>query len=190
MATDADGNFFFDGGSYDPASTDNSAASDGNAGEAAAQSAYQANPQSFTDPSSYAANAIALAGSSGAIDPSGSLASWGSENRDAPTRGMTQETATKDDNQPSMVEKAWGYLNSKDAARNPLLMMALAGIASHGNNEFKREQAATQEQYAKDRIAANSASVANLRPTQGIIQSVLKRVGGNQVFNPNGQVAR
>lgn len=84
--------------------------------------------------------------------------------------------------------------NNKD---NPLLQMALAGVAGAQKNSSAKEQLALAQKYkleqldheakiARDKIAANSASVASIPRTKGIIAHALTRLGGVPVFNANG----
>jgi hypothetical protein len=107
--------------------------------------------------------------------------------------------ANKDSPPPqSMLDRInnWGNNNKS----NPFLLMALAGVVNAQKNQYNKEAAATQQDYklaqmekdaqiAKDKIAANSASVSGIKPTQGIIASALKRLNGTDVFLPNGRVA-
>jgi hypothetical protein len=106
--------------------------------------------------------------------------------------------------EPTLLEKvssafdtasAWGKQN-KD---NPLLKMALDGIAGAQKNSYDTQRLAQAQQYkldqmneeariARDKIAANSASVSGIPKTKGIIASQLTRIGGAHVFKPNGQI--
>lgn len=85
--------------------------------------------------------------------------------------------------------------------KNPLLAYGvLSGLAGAQKGEQARQAAAQAQtdkiatldheaQIARDKIAANSASVSGLRPVNGIIASELKRINGDQVFQPNGRIA-
>jgi len=122
---------------------------------------------------------------------------WGGESRAADERKSPEsswvETAIK------KAKDVWGWAGDTKNQKNPLLQMALTGLANAQNNANKREMAAQQHQYdlARDNnnyantrqtAADNSAAISAIPKRPGIIQGVLKRIDGTPVFNTNGTV--
>lgn len=159
------------------------------------QNSYQA-PQ--FDPNSYATTIQALENASSSGVPS----FWGSE-ASTSVHTPSSSSATVD---PSdfigRLKAAWKDATAfgNENKNNPLLQMGLSGIAAAQKNQFTREQSAQQQQYAldrmekeaqiaRDKIAANSASIVGTPRVKGIIAGQLTRLGGRPVFNPNGTMA-
>lgn len=119
-----------------------------------------------------------------------------------PTPTDLAKPQPKEESLIDKVKKMFGDVNefSKKEKDSPLLMMGLAGLASHFKDQNTQNLAAKQNMYAKDQLdhaakieadkrAAYNASILAMPKTKGIIAGRLKRKDGSNVFKPNGTIA-
>jgi hypothetical protein len=195
IGVDADGNPIFGGGYGDYVPPD------------------QTTPNATVDPAQMmAANqqvASVTQPSNDPLVPTSVASSWGNENNANPNSvAQTQQAvAAAGENVPNdFIDNMLGKLGAAGSGLNswskgnPLLAYAaLSGLAGAQKGEQARQAAAQlqtdkiatldhEAQIARDKIAANSASVTGINPVQGIIANQLQRLNGNQVFQPNGRI--
>jgi len=203
MATTADGTYYFDP-TTDTSQADDPgvsfSANDSTAGEANAQAVYNSNPAAFQSESTQStsdSSTQAVTDAYAAALATTGLNLWGGEARSV-ANSQSPESSWID----SAMKKAkdlWGWAGETKNQKNPLLMMALTGIANAQKNSNEREMNdkklqnnidVVNAQYANQRKTAeeNSAAISSLPKKPGIIQGVLKRIDGTPVFNSNGTV--
>lgn len=109
-------------------------------------------------------------------------------------RTVEQNNPASPDGWIAKLKSIWSDASQfgRDNKDNPLMQMALSGVNAAFKAKSAQESAMAlldkKAQIDKDKIAANSASVAGLPRAKGMISRPLTRIGGAPVFNSKGMI--